>query len=72
MRISIKVKPNSKQERVEKLTETEFVVYVNAPAQDGRANAAMIEVLRKYFDIAKTRITIIRGHQGRNKIVDIV
>lgn len=72
MKISVKVKPNSKQERVEKLTETEFVVYVNAPAQEGRANAAVIEVLREYFDIAKTRITIIRGHRCRNKVVEII
>ncbi|MFH0791485.1 MAG: DUF167 domain-containing protein [Candidatus Omnitrophota bacterium] len=72
MRISVKVKPNSKRERVEKLTEREFIVYVNAPAQEGRANAAVIEVLCEYFDIAKTRISIIRGHRGRNKVVDIV
>lgn len=71
MRISVKVKPNSKEEKIELLGNKQFVVKVKAPAQEGKANSAMIKLLSKYFDITKSMIIIAKGQQSGNKIVDI-
>lgn len=71
MRISVRVKPNSKKEFVEKLGENEYVVRVKAPPAEGRANAAMIELLSEYFDVAKTRFAVLRGASSKNKIIEI-
>jgi hypothetical protein len=72
MRISVRVKPNSKKPGVEKLSDKEFIVMVRAPAAEGRANEAVIEALGAYLSVPKTRISILRGISGKNKIVDIL
>lgn len=71
MRISIKVKPNSKTELVEKTGDKEFTVRVKAPAKEGKANDAVVEALSEYFDIPKSRIAILHGQTGKNKVVEI-
>lgn len=71
MRIYVLVKPNSKQESVEKLSNNEFVARVKLPAQEGKANSALIKLLGEYFDIPKSMVIITKGHKGRNKVIDI-
>ncbi|MCM8790215.1 MAG: DUF167 family protein, partial [Candidatus Omnitrophica bacterium] len=41
-----------------KISDNEFVVRVNAPAKEGRANEAVIAALSGYFGIPKSRIRI--------------
>ncbi|MCX5657215.1 MAG: DUF167 domain-containing protein [Candidatus Omnitrophica bacterium] len=72
MKISVKIKPNSRQEKIEKIGEKEFILYVNAPAKEDKANKRVVELLGKYFDVAKTRVVILRGHNSRNKIIEMI
>jgi len=72
LRISIKIKPNSKTVSVEKTGERELLVRVKAPPKEGKANEELIKVLSEYFSVPKSRISIARGETGRNKIVDIL
>ncbi len=72
MRISVKVKPNSRQERIEKIGEKELILCVNAPAKEDKANRRVRELLSEYFDVAKTRVVILKGHNSRNKIIEIL
>jgi hypothetical protein len=69
--IAIKIKPNAKQEKIEKINESEYLLWVRSPAQEGKANQAAIALLSDFLRIPKTRITIIRGHKSRNKIISI-
>lgn len=71
MLISVTVKPNSKVVSVEKTDEHDYTVRVKAPAKEGRANDAVIAVLSEYFGRPKSRVTILRGTAGRNKVVEI-
>lgn len=71
MKISVKVKPNAKTEKVEKLSGNEFILWVKARAKEGRANQAAIDLLSKYSGIAKSRISIVAGHKSKNKIIGI-
>lgn len=44
-----------------------FRISVAAPADEGRANAAVTEALADALGVAKTRLTLIRGITARQK-----
>ena len=71
MKISVKVKPNSKIEKVEK-DQGFFLIHVKEPPQEDRANLAVINLLSEYFKVPKSRISILKGKKSRQKIVEIV
>jgi len=71
MRISIKVKPNSKIEKVEKANGF-FLIYVKEPAQKNRANKAIIKLLSEHFKIPRSRIIILKGKNSRQKLIEMV
>lgn len=72
MKINVLVKPNSKKgPLVENLADGSFVVYIREIAAEGQANEALIELLSKHLSVPKTRITILRGHKSRHKIVEV-
>jgi len=70
MRITVKVTPNAPRERVEQFGEI-LKVYVNTPPEKGKANKAVIELLAKYFQVAKSRVFILRGVTSREKVIEI-
>lgn len=70
-RIAIKIIPNAKKEEIIKEGENHFKIKVRAPAQEGRANEALVEALSTYFDIPKSCIKIARGKLAKNKIIEI-
>ena len=71
MRISVLVKPGSrKNEVVEK--DGEVVIFTNKRAHDGEANRAVVEMIAKYYGIAKGRVKIFQGEKGRMKVVEIL
>jgi uncharacterized protein len=65
----ITVKPQSKKSAVKKISEAEYAVSVNAPAREGKANEAVIELLARHFSVPKSSIRIIRGQTGRRKLI---
>ncbi|MFH0764330.1 MAG: DUF167 domain-containing protein [Candidatus Omnitrophota bacterium] len=71
MKISVKVKPNSKKPGVEIAANNEYILRVREKALDGRANAAAIKLLSEYSGVPKAGISIIKGHTCRNKIIRI-
>lgn len=70
MRINVRIKPRSSQNKVEK-TENGYVVFVTEPPVDNKANTAMIENLSEYFNISKSKIRIVSGFKSRNKIIEL-
>ncbi|MDR0397575.1 MAG: DUF167 domain-containing protein [Candidatus Nomurabacteria bacterium] len=71
MEVRILVKPGSS--RGDKVEETPdgLVVYLHAKAVDGAANAALVNVLAKHYDVPKTRVHIKRGAVARHKTIVI-
>lgn len=47
------------------------MVYVTAIAEDNKANEAMIRLLAKHLDVAVSRLSIVRGHTNRNKLLRV-
>lgn len=70
MIIKIKVIPKAKKEKIEEIEGT-LKVYLTAPAQDGKANKKLIEVLAEHFKIKKYNLQIIRGLKSKDKLVEI-
>lgn len=71
MKIQIKVKPNSKHQKIEEGTDGSLTVRLKSPPVDGKANQELIEILAKKFGVAKSQIVIKSGLSSRNKLVEI-
>ncbi|MBM3252785.1 MAG: DUF167 domain-containing protein [Candidatus Omnitrophica bacterium] len=70
MIVNIKVVAGAKKNLIKK--ENDYLkAYVNAPAIEGRANKALVELLSRYFGIKKDKISIIRGLHSSRKSVEI-
>lgn len=46
-------------------------VYLNAPAVDGKANAALLKFLAQHFAVKSAHIEIIKGLKTRQKVINI-
>jgi uncharacterized protein (TIGR00251 family) len=64
LKLKIKVAPKSSTNRIGKIElNGTMKIYVTAPAEDNKANNAVIDLLAKSLKIAKSDITIISGHK---------
>lgn len=72
MKISIIAKPSAREEKIDKISETEYKISVKEPAKEGRANWAVERALAQYFGVPISRVWIISGQTSRHKIVEIL
>ena len=71
MKIKVFVKAGRKESRIEKLSENSFSVWVKEKPQEGKANYAVREALSEYFNITKSRVTLVSGETSKTKLFDI-
>lgn len=80
MKIHIKAKPGAKTAYVKKVGGDElfakaagdhFVVAVKEKAVENKANRAIEKALAEYFKVSASRVKIVSGQTGREKIVEI-
>ena len=71
MKIFVTAKPNSRENKVEKIDGTHYRVRVKAPPERGRANEAIVQMLAEYLGCPKSKITILTGHSSKNKIISL-
>ncbi len=65
--IALRATPRAGKNRVT-TDGTALRVYVTAPAENGKANAAVQKLLAKRMGIAKSRLELIRGATSRDKV----
>lgn len=70
MKIFVKAKPSSKEEKIVKIDESHYEVFVKEPPIGGMANRAIIKAISDYFNAPNVRI--ISGHFSRQKIIEIL
>ena len=70
-KLTISVKPNARRAKIEKRSATEYVVWVSAPAREGRANDAVVAMLAEHFAVPKSSLRIVRGERAKRKTVEI-
>jgi len=71
MKIFLKVKLKASQAKVVKIDKTHYQVYVTQPPEKGKANKQIIKLLADYFNVSLSKINIIAGEKGREKVVEI-
>ncbi len=71
LKIWVTVKPQAKKEEIRRTADGEFVASVSAPARQGMANEALINLLADYFSTSKSTVRIIRGQTSRRKLIEI-
>lgn len=71
MLIEIRVRPNSKRNKVGGTVgdPPRLVVAVQAPAVDGKANSAVLKELAKAFNVKMRDLSIVHGELARDKRV---
>jgi hypothetical protein len=72
MKINVKAKPSSREEKVEKIDDQNFIVSVKEPPEKGKANEAIRNALAIYFKTGSSRVKIVSGYSSRNKIIEIL
>lgn len=66
------VTPNSRKgPLVESLDDGTLRLYVRAPAVEGKANKAAVELLATHFDVPKSSVRLVSGATSRVKRFDI-
>ncbi|HDQ98662.1 MAG TPA: DUF167 domain-containing protein [candidate division WOR-3 bacterium] len=71
MRIRVTVRPGSRTEGIEERPGGPLLVKVRAPARDGLANEAVIIAVARHYRVPKSRVRLVRGHTGRDKVLDL-
>lgn len=81
MRIFVKVKAGSKQNKVEeppqRLLQADerlddyYTVSVKEPPVEGKANDAVVRALAEYFDVSISQVTLISGAVSKIKVFEI-
>jgi len=71
MLLKIKVIPRSSKNEIVELPDKNLKIKLTAAPVGGEANEALIKMLSKHLDVAKSRIKIKSGQRGRNKIIEI-
>ncbi len=70
MIIRVHVKPGSVKEQIVRTGECEFVVSLKERAEDGKANARLINILAKIFGVG-FREVVIKNPASHRKIIEI-
>jgi uncharacterized protein (TIGR00251 family) len=70
--LTVRVTPRARRTEVaEVLEDGTLRIRVTAPPVEGKANAALIQFLAEALEIRKSRIEIVAGERGLDKIVSI-
>ena len=70
--LAIRVTPRaSKNEIVEVMSDGTVKVHLTAPPVEGKANEALLDFLAEILDVAVSRLDIVAGTRGRDKLVSV-
>lgn len=70
MKISVRVIPRAKLNRVEVQPDGTLRVHTTTAPTDGRATADVIKMLAEHYGVPKTSIKLIRGATSRDKVFE--
>ena len=69
-RLALRVTPGARSEALE-IRGGVLVAKVRAKPQDGKANEAVLELLARALGVATSRLRLLRGAIGRDKLVQL-
>jgi uncharacterized protein (TIGR00251 family) len=69
--ISVRVQVRARKDELATVRDGVLVVRLTAPPLDGRANESLCQLLADRLGIRASRVTILRGHRSRDKLVRV-
>lgn len=66
--IKVKAWPDFSKEKVSRLADDRFEIWVRESAERGMVNARLLVVLAKELNVPKNSIRIINGHKKQSKL----
>jgi uncharacterized protein (TIGR00251 family) len=69
--VALRVYPNAKKEIIDGIRDDHLIVRLNAPANEGKANKALVRFMSKMLRVPKSRISLVRGEKNRLKVIRI-
>jgi uncharacterized protein len=70
-RLALRVSPGARSSAVVGRHGEAWKLRVAAPPQDGRANAAVVELLAGVLRVPARTISVVSGHGARAKLVEV-
>jgi uncharacterized protein YggU (UPF0235/DUF167 family) len=70
-RLSLRVSPGAKSSAVVGRYGERWKIRVAAPAESGRANEALLELMAGTLGITRSRLRVVSGIGSRDKIVEV-
>ena len=67
VRLSVHAQPGAKRDEISGLHGDRLRVRVSAPAEDGKANARLVEVVAAAFRLRRAQVEIVSGESSRRK-----
>jgi len=71
--IAVRVTPRASRNKiVEILADGTIKIHIAAPPVDGEANEALIRFLAEVLNVPKSRLEIVAGESGRDKLISVL
>jgi uncharacterized protein (TIGR00251 family) len=71
MLVSVRVKPNSKNPRIEAGPDGALTAFLKSPPVEGKANEELIARVAERFGVPKSRVRIKSGLASKTKLVEV-
>jgi uncharacterized protein (TIGR00251 family) len=65
--LPVRAQPGARRSGIQGEQNGALKVAVTAPPEDGRANQALVEVLREELGLKRSQVELIAGHTSRDK-----
>jgi uncharacterized protein (TIGR00251 family) len=70
--VTIRLTPRASRERLVPAAEDgAYAAHVTAPPVEGAANEALCRLVARAAGVAPSRVSVVRGHRGRQKVVRV-
>jgi uncharacterized protein (TIGR00251 family) len=69
--LPVRVMPNARATRVELGDDGGVRVRLQAPAVEGKANAALIRFLAERLEVSRSSVQLLSGEHSRNKVIAV-
>lgn len=66
--LAVRAQPGAKKDAILGRHGDALKVAVTAPAEDGRANAALVEYLKSWLGVKRSQVELLSGQKNRQKV----
>ncbi len=71
MKIFVIVKLRAKENKIEKIDNNHFLVFIKELPIKGQANKAITKLIARYFNTSMAQVKIVSGAKSKQKVIKI-